>query len=154
MISRSPKYDCMSAGKLPLAIRGAVAVHAARAPWPLQDLGDMIQGQLKASEGIDVSTIVDLFSDNARRISTGFEPLPEGFPPGVTCKCKAPTLLRFGYDPSTPSLQQGCFVHTLSWMFSLLSAACHLCASSPVLPSVPVRVLVSVFLREVCRSPG
>eukprot|EP00892_Ulva_mutabilis_P002434 jgi/Ulvmu1/12191/UM085_0055.1 len=62
--------------------RGGIAAGAARAPWPLGDLEDAIQGQLKASEGVDINTVVNLISDNARRISTGFEPVPSGFPPG------------------------------------------------------------------------
>lgn len=85
MISRIPELRPLSVRKLRSSGRGAVAVSASLAPWPLRDLEDMIQGQLKASDGIDFNTVVDLVNDNARRVSTGFEPLPEGFPPGATC---------------------------------------------------------------------
>lgn len=63
--------------------RGRTGAGSSHAPWPLGDLDDIIRGQLKASEGIDVNTIIDVISENARRISTGFEPVPAGFPPGA-----------------------------------------------------------------------
>jgi hypothetical protein len=51
----------------------------------IQSLSDMIQGQTKASQGIGVSTIVELMAENAQRLARGFEPVhPPSFPPGPT----------------------------------------------------------------------
>lgn len=50
----------------------------------VQSLSDVLQGQLKASEGVGVSTIVELLAANAQRVARGFEPLPPNFPPGPT----------------------------------------------------------------------
>jgi hypothetical protein len=51
-------------------------------PDPLVQLGDILQGQLKASEGLSPQTISDLISDNARRLARGFEPIPSNYPQG------------------------------------------------------------------------
>lgn len=50
----------------------------------LQNVSDVIQGQFKASEGVGISTVVELLADNAQRLARGFEPLPPNFPPGPT----------------------------------------------------------------------
>lgn len=75
-----------------LHVRGAVsqdlgsrrrAVIAHSSPFEdIQRISDVIQGQFKASEGVGVSTIVELVADNTKRVARGFEPLPRDFPAG------------------------------------------------------------------------
>jgi hypothetical protein len=65
--------------------RGASIAHAQ--PSPFESLTDAMQGQMKASDGVGLSTIVDMLAENAERVARGFEPTPPGFPPGPQGEC-------------------------------------------------------------------